>query len=260
MIQSLQLLGRGAISVVRKTGRAGILLGSTLWRRPQFLKAFPLWIEQLFSVGVLSLLIIIVAGSFVGMVIALQGYNTLSKFGADAELGTLLALSVARELGPVMTGLLFAGRAGSAVAAEISLMKATEQLSSLEVIGVDPLWRIVSPRFWAGVISMPLLTLIFNAAAVLGGALMAIGWLNIDSGNFWANMQASVEFREDIVNGILKSGVFGIAVMWIAIYQGMDSVPTAEGIGRATTRTVVYASLWVLGLDFILTAMMIKGW
>jgi phospholipid/cholesterol/gamma-HCH transport system permease protein len=253
-------IGRFVITLVTKIGRAGLLLAQTLWRRPKPIKSFPLLLAQLYAVGVLSLLIIIVSGLFVGMVIALQGYNTLVKFGADAELGTLLALTIMRELGPVMTALLFAGRAGSALTAEIGLMKATEQLSSMEVIGVDPVWRVVSPRFWAGIISMPLLTLIFNAAAVLGGAALSISWLHVDGGNFWANMQASVNFHEDIFNGIVKSFVFGIAITWIAIYQGMDSQPTAEGMGRATTRTVVYSSLAVLGLDFILTSMMMGGW
>jgi phospholipid/cholesterol/gamma-HCH transport system permease protein len=260
MLNYIGNIGRYCITFVSKIGRAGLLLGQTLWRRPQPIKGFPLLLEQLYSVGVLSLLIIIVSGLFVGMVIALQGYNTLVKFGAEAELGTVLALTIMRELAPVMTALLFAGRAGSALTAEIGLMKATEQLSSLEVIGVDPVWRVVSPRFWAGIISMPLLAIIFNAAAILGGAALSISWLHIDAGNFWASMQANVNFHEDFLNGILKSIVFGLAIIWIAIYQGMDSEPTAEGMGRATTRTVVYSSLVILGLDFILTSMMMGGW
>jgi phospholipid/cholesterol/gamma-HCH transport system permease protein len=260
MLNYLGNIGRFFIIFVSKIGRAGTLLGQTLWRRPQPIKSFPLLLKQLYSVGVLSLLIIIVSGLFVGMVIALQGYNTLVKFGAESELGTVLALTIMRELGPVMTALLFAGRAGSALTAEIGLMKATEQLSSMEVIGVDPIGRVVSPRFWAGVISMPLLTLIFNAAAILGGAALSISWLHIDAGNFWSSMQAMVNFHQDFLNGILKSAVFGVAITWIAIYQGMDSEPTAEGMGRATTRTVVYSSLVILGLDFILTSMMMGGW
>jgi phospholipid/cholesterol/gamma-HCH transport system permease protein len=213
-----------------------------------------------YAEGVLSLVIIIVSGLFIGMVVALQGYHILEKFGAAQQLGPLVALSVARELGPVVTALLFAGRAGSAVTAEIGLMKATEQLSSMEMMAVDPLHRVISPRFWGGFVSMPLLTMIFNTVAIFGAYLVGVKWLGLDAGTFWSNMQSSVDFRLDVVNGIIKSVVFGMAITWVAVYQGYFSVPTSAGISNATTRSVVYSSLAVLGLDFILTAMMIGGW
>jgi phospholipid/cholesterol/gamma-HCH transport system permease protein len=173
-------------------------------------------------------------------------------------LGQVLALSIARELGPVVTALLFAGRAGSALTSEIGLMKATEQLSSMKMMGVDPIRRVVAPRFWAGQISMPILMLIFSAVAILGGYWVGVSWLGVDAGSFWNNMQSSVDFHEDILNGIIKSIVFGFVVTWIAVYEGYSCVPTSEGIARATTKTVVYSSLAVLGLDFFLTAIMFK--
>ena len=188
--------------------------------------------------------------------LGLQGYNILITYGSEQALGTLVSLTLVRELGPVVTALLFAGRAGSALTAEIGLMKATEQLASMEMIGVDPLRRIIAPRFWAGFISMPLLALIFSAVGIIGGMLVGVDWLGIYSGSFWANMQNSVEFVDDVVNGIIKSVVFGVAVTWIALFKGYDCEPTAEGISVATTRTVVYGSLSVLALDFILTAVM----
>lgn len=256
----LQSIGRWGLIQCVGIGRAGLILAATIFRRPKFKKTFPLLIEQIYAVGVLSLLIILVSGAFIGMVVSLQGYNILVKFGASAALGQLIALSVVRELGPVVSGLLFAGRAGSALTAEIGLMKATEQLDAMAMIGVDPLSRIISPRLWAGIICMPLLAIIFSAVAILGGHAVGVDWLGVDGGTFWASMQNAVSFREDILNGLIKSVVFGIAITWIAVYQGYDCVPTAEGISRATTRTVVYASLAILGLDFILTAMMMGGW
>lgn len=212
--------------------------------------------KQLYSVGVLSLAIIVVSGLFIGMVLALQGYNILISYGSEQAVGQMVALTLLRELGPVVTGLLFAGRAGSALTAEIGNMKATEQLSSLEMIGVDPLKYIVAPRLWAGFISMPLLAAIFSVVGIWGGAMVAVDWLGVYEGSFWANMQNSVQFTEDVLNGVIKSIVFAFVVTWIAVYQGYDCEPTSEGISRATTRTVVYASLAVLGLDFILTALM----
>ena len=197
---------------------------------------------------------------FIGMVVALQGYNTLQKFGAEQELGQLLALSVVRELGPVVSALLFAGRAGSALTAELGLMRATEQLSSMEMMAVDPLWKIVSPRFWAGFISLPLLTILFNLTAIYGGQLVGVNWLGVDAGSFWTNMQTAVDFRIDILNGVIKSVVFGVVVTWIAVYQGFYSDPNAAGISRETTKTVVFSSLMILELDFVLTAMMMEGW
>lgn len=260
MMSYVQTLGRYGVNLLQQYGKAGILLFRVVFQVPNFKKGMPLVVHQLYGEGVLSLLIIIVSSLFIGMVVALQGYHSLSKFGATQELGPLVALSVARELGPVVAALLFAGRAGSALTAEIGLMKATEQLSSMEMMAVDPIRRVISPRLWGGFISLPLLTMIFNAVAIYGAYLVGVKWLGLDSGAFWSNMQASVEFYSDIVNGLWKSLVFGLAVTWIAVYQGYFSVPTSAGIANATTRTVVYSSLAVLGLDFVLTTMMIGGW
>lgn len=260
MIVNIRRLGRQGLQFGSNLGRSGLFLFRTLVRTPRLLQTTPLLIDQLFAVGVLSLIIIIVSGLFIGMVVGLQGYNTLNKFGAAQQLGQLLALSVVRELGPVVTALLFAGRAGSALTAEIGLMKSNEELSAMEMMGVDPLWRIIYPRFWAGFISMPVLAAIFSAVAIFGGYLVGVKWLGVDAGSFWSNMQASVDFHTDIINGLIKSVVFGFVVTWIALFEGYDSVPTAEGISRATTRTVVYSSLAILGLDFVLTAVMLGGW
>lgn len=258
-MQQIQRLGATALEVVQKIGAAGVFLYQALVAVPDFRTGFPLLVKQLYAVGVLSLIIIMVSGLFIGMVLGLQGYNILIDYGSEQALGTMVALTLVRELGPVVTALLFAGRAGSALTAEIGLMKATEQLSSMEMIGVDPLRRIVAPRFWAGFYSMPVLALIFSAVGVLGGMLVGVEWLGIYEGSYWSNMQNSVEFYDDVVNGIIKSVVFGGAVTWIAVFQGYDCEPTSEGISRATTRTVVYGSLAVLGLDFMLTAVMFGG-
>lgn len=252
-------IGHQTLGFLDDVGRASVTIFRALVAKPNFSAGTQRLIAQLYSVGVLSLLIIIVSGFFIGMVLGLQGYTILSKFGAEQALGQLVALSMVRELGPVIGALLFAGRAGSALTAEIGLMKTTEQLSSMEMMGVDPLHRIIAPRFWAGQISLPILTIIFNAVAILGGYLVGVDWLGVDSGSFWANMQNSVDFSEDIINGVIKSAVFGAVVTWIAVFQGLDSMPTSEGIGRATTRTVVYSSLCILGLDFFLTAVMFRG-
>ena len=260
MMSKIAVLGSWGIENLRQFGRAGLLMTQVIFHPPNIRKGYPLLMQQVYAEGVLSLLIIVVASLFIGMVLALQGYHTLARFGATQELGPLVALSVVRELGPVVTALLFAGRAGSALTAEIGLMKATEQLSSMEMMAVDPLRRVISPRFWGGFISLPLLTLVFNATAIYGAYLVGVRWLGLDAGVYWANMQGAVEFHADVLNGIIKSIVFGVAVTWIAVFQGYFSVPTSAGIAGATTRTVVYASLAVLGLDFILTAMMIGGW
>ncbi|OGT41052.1 MAG: ABC transporter permease [Gammaproteobacteria bacterium RIFCSPHIGHO2_12_FULL_37_34] len=260
MMNTIALLGRWSIESLRQLGKAGLLLSSTLFSYPHFKKSMPLVIQQIYIEGVLSLPIIVISSLFIGMVLALQGYHSLIKFGASQQLGPLVALSVVRELGPVVAAILFAGRAGTAVTAEIGLMKATEQLSSMEMMAVDPLRRVIAPRLWGGFISMPLLTLIFNVMAIYGAYLVGVQWLGLDAGIFWSNMQASVDFYSDIVNGMIKSLVFGAAVIWIAVAQGYYSVPTSQGIASATTREVVYASLAVLGLDFILTAMMIGEW
>lgn len=256
MLDQVALLGRKGLRFCREVGCCGLFLAGIIVRQPRWRRSFPLVIEQLYSIGVFSLSIIVVSGLFIGMVVGLQGYHTLVKFGSTTHLGRILALSVTRELGPVVTALLFAGRAGSALTAEIGLMKATDQLSSMEMMGVDPLWRIVFPRLWAGFIAMPILAMIFSVVAIYGGYLVGVVWLGIDAGTFWNNMQDAVDWRLDVLSGIYKSIIFGFVVSWVAVYQGYAATPTAMGIGRATTQSVVYASLLVLGLDFLLTAWM----
>ena len=222
-------------------------------------RRFHLTIREIYFAGVLSLIIILVSGLFVGMVLGLQGYDTLVRYGSSEALGVLVSLSLVRELGPVVAGLLFASRAGSAITAEIGLMKTTEQLAAMEMMAVDPIARVIAPRFWAGVISMPLLAALFSAMGVFGGYLVGVKMIGVDEGSFWSQMQNAVDFREDIMNGVIKSFVFGIAVTWIAVFEGYDAPPTAEGVSGATTRTVVTCSLAILALDFILTALMFRG-
>ena len=252
----IQNLGRNTIERFSAIGRATFMLIGAIVAKPNFVKGFPLFIQQVYVIGVFSLVIILVSGLFIGMVLALQGYTVLVDYGAEDSLGQMVSLSLLRELGPVVTALLFAGRAGSALTAEIGLMKATEQLTSLEMMAVDPLRRIVAPRFWAGVFSMPILAMLFSSVGLLGGHLVGVEWLGVDHGSFWSIMQASVDFEGDILNGIIKSIVFAIVVTWIAIFRGYDAIPTSEGISQATTQTVVQSSLAVLGLDFVLTALM----
>jgi phospholipid/cholesterol/gamma-HCH transport system permease protein len=249
-------LGNKTLSRLAGLGRASYLLFSAVVAKPQPLKMLPLTIKQLYVVGVQSLLIILVSGAFIGMVLALQAYTVLVDYGAEESLGPMVALSLLRELGPVVTALLFAGRAGSALTAEIGLMKATEQLSSLEMMAVDPMRRVIAPRLWAGLISMPLLALIFSAVGILGGQLVGVEWLGVDAGSYWSVMQAAVDFDQDVLNGVIKSIVFAFVVTWISVFKGYDCIPTSEGISQATTQTVVYSSLAVLGLDFVLTALM----
>lgn len=260
MIAEIQSLGRIGIVFCEHVGRSGLFLLATLFRRPKWRQAWLLLSSQLYRVGILSLAIILLSAVFIGMVVALQGYNTLQKFGASQEVGQLVALSVVRELGPVVSALLFAGRAGSALAAEIGLMRSTEQISSMEMMAVDPLWRIIAPRLWAGFIALPILTILFNVTAIYGGQLVAVDWLGVDGGSFWSNMQDAVSFRVDIINGVIKSLAFGFIVTWVSVYQGFYSEPNAAGVSDATTKTVVYGSLLVLALDFVLTAVMMGGW
>lgn len=255
-LERVRLLGGAGLDVLEALGRSVLFLVHAIFGRSVHGGAFQLLVKQLYSVGVLSLAIIVVSGLFIGMVLALQGYNILVSYGSEQAVGQMVALTLLRELGPVVTGLLFAGRAGSALTAEIGNMKSTEQLSSLEMIGVDPLKYIIAPRLWAGFISMPLLATIFSVVGIWGGAMVAVDWLGVYDGSYWSNMQNSVQFTKDILNGVVKSVVFAFVVTWIAVFQGYDCEPTSEGISRATTRTVVYASLAVLGLDFILTALM----
>lgn len=249
-------IGHRIIDSLGTVGRASIMFWGAVIAKPNPIKSVPLTIKQMYVVGVQSLLIVMVSGLFIGMVMALQGYTTLVNYGAEESLGPLVALSLLRELGPVVTGLLFAGRAGSALTAEIGLMKATEQLSSLEMMAVDPLRRVIAPRLWAGIITMPMLALIFSAIGIIGGHLVGVDWLGIDSGSYWSIMQSAVDLNEDVMNGVIKSIVFAVVVTWIAVFNGYDSVPTSEGISKATTQTVVNSSLAILGLDFVLTALM----
>ncbi len=223
------------------------------------MRRFRLIIREIYFTGVLSLIIIVVSGLFVGMVLGLQGYETLQKYGSESAVGTLVALSLVRELGPVVAALLFASRAGSAITAEIGLMKATEQLAAMEMMAVDPIARVVAPRFWAGVISMPFLAAMFSSVGVFGGYLVTVVLIGVDEGSFWSQMQSAVDFRYDIVNGVIKTCVFGVAVTAIAVFEGYDAPPTAAGVSGATTRTVVTSSLAILGLDFVLTAFMFRG-
>ncbi|MGL6261364.1 lipid asymmetry maintenance ABC transporter permease subunit MlaE [Vibrio sp. WXL210] len=256
---SITQLGRATLDSLITLGRSAVMLMQVLLAKPQPAKNFPLLVKQIYNLGVQSMAIIVVSGLFIGMVLSLQGYVVLVDYGAETNLGQMVALSLMRELGPVVTALLFAGRAGSALTAEIGLMKATEQLSSMEMMAVDPLRRVIAPRFWAGVIVMPMLATIFIVVGIWGGEVVGVDWKGIDRGSFWAAMQSSVQLGYDIGNGLIKSLVFAFAVTWIALFNGFDAVPTSEGISQATTKTVVNASLVVLGLDFVLTALMFGG-
>jgi phospholipid/cholesterol/gamma-HCH transport system permease protein len=258
-MNAIALLGRRLIERIQGIGYAAIMLLQVLCLIPSW-QGVKLFIYQMYRVGVLSLLIISVSGLFIGAVLGLQMYSILVNFGSEAMLGTAVALTLLRELAAVVAALLFAGRAGSALTAEIGAMKQTEQLASMEMIGVDPLKQVVAPRFWAGIVSLPMLTVIFAAVGIVGGKLVGVDFLGADEGSFWNSMQGSVQFVQDIVNGtIIKSVVFAFVCTWIAVYQGYACVPTPEGIATAMTRTVVYSSLCILGFDFVLTAVMFGG-
>lgn len=237
-------------------GNAARLLGRLLALSGATLRRFRLVVDQVHFLGNHSLAIITVSGLFVGFVLGLQGYYTLQRYGSSEALGLLVALSLVRELGPVVTALLFAGRAGTSLTAEIGLMKAGEQLSAMEMMAVDPVQRVLAPRFWGGIIAMPLLAAVFSAVGIIGGWLVGVVMIGVDEGAFWSQMQSGVDVFKDVGNGVVKSIVFGITVTFVALLQGYECQPTPEGVSRATTRTVVMASLAVLGLDFILTAMM----
>jgi phospholipid/cholesterol/gamma-HCH transport system permease protein len=256
LLDKLQSIGHSSLSSVQRLGRGHMFLMQVLPAMEGMLFRPGLLIRQMYSVGVLTLLIIVVAGLFVGMVMALQSYYALVDFGAEDSVSVMVVLSLLRELGPVITALLFAGRAGSALTAEIGLMKATEQLSGMEMMAVNPIERVIAPRFLAGFLSMPLLAAIFSAVGVMGGYLVAVELLGLDSGAFWSQAIANVDLYHDLGNGMIKSAVFGFVVVWIAVFEGYDCVPTSDGLGKATTRTVVHSSLAVLGLDFVLTALM----
>ena len=258
-VKTIKIIGHRAINAVWRIGMASRFFFLILMYSGNSFRRFHLIIKELFSTGVMSLIIIIVAGLFVGMVLGLQGYETLKRFGSESALGGMVALSLVRELGPVVAALLFASRAGSAMTAEIGLMKATEQISAMEMMAVNPIARIVAPRFWAGVISMPLLAAMFSAAGIFGGYFVGVVQIGVDEGSFWSQMQAAVDFREDILNGVIKSFVFGVVVTVIALFEGFDAPPTAQGVSGATTRTVETSSLAILMLDFVLTAIMFGG-
>lgn len=259
LASGLRMVGRRVVDGIWRFGFAARFFVYSLSCSGESLRRFPLVIREIYFTGVLSLIIILVSALFVGMVLGLQGYNTLQRYGSADAVGVLVALALVRELGPVVTALLFAGRAGTAITAEIGLMKATEQLSAMEMMAVNPVARVVAPRFWAGVISMPFLAALFSMVGVFGGYLVAVQLIGVDEGAFWSQMQSSVDFRDDIVNGVIKSAVFGVACTSIALFEGYDAPPTAEGVSRATTRTVVNSSLAVLGLDFIMTAFMLHA-
>ena len=230
-----------------------IRLSGTTFSRPQLL------LREIYQAGVLSLIIILMSGLFIGMVLALQGYETLVRFGATESMGMLVALSLVRELGPVVAAGLFASRAGSAMTAEIGLMKTTEQLAAMEVMAVDPIARVVAPRFWGGVISLPLLAALFSTLGIYGGYLVGVRLIGIDSGAYWGQMSAAVDWQHDVLNGVIKSVVFAVAISLIAVFEGYDATPTAEGVSAATTRTVVTSALAILALDFVLTVLMFRG-
>jgi phospholipid/cholesterol/gamma-HCH transport system permease protein len=259
LLHVLRRVGGRTVAIIGWLGYAARFSLAVVRETPAAFTRLNLTLREIYFSGVLSLVIILVSGLFVGMVLALQGYDVLQRYGAAESLGVLVALSLVRELGPVVAGLLFASRAGSAITAEIGLMKATEQLSAMEMMAVDPMAHVVAPRFWGGIISMPLLAALFSTLGVFGAYLVGVKLIGIDAGAFWSNMQAGVDFRYDIVNGVIKSIVFGVAVSLIAVFEGYDAKPTAEGVSTATTRTVVESSLAILGLDFVLTVFMFRG-
>lgn len=255
----LRRIGAGAIGAVARLGYSTRFFVAVLVHSPAAIRRLGLTLREIYFAGVLSLVIIMVSGLFVGMVLGLQGYDSLNKYGAGDSLGVFVGLSLVRELGPVVAGLLFASRAGSAITAEIGLMKTTDQLVAMEMMAVDPLARIIAPRFWGGVISMPLLAALFSMMGVFGAYLVGVRLIGVDAGTFWSNMRGAIDFWPDVTNGIIKSVVFGVAVSLIAVFEGYDAQPTAEGVSSATTRTVVGASLAILALDFLLTVFMFRG-
>ena len=255
----LRASGHRMNNALQKLGFAARFFVMILVYSGQSFRRFNLTIREIYFCGFQSLLIILVSGLFIGMVLGMQGYETLQRYGSSEALGVLVALSLTRELGPVVAALLFASRAGSAITAEIGLMKATEQLTAMDMMAVNPIARVVAPRFWGGVISMPLLAALFSAVGVFGGYLVGVVLIGVDEGAFWSQMQGSVDFRFDIWNGVVKSFVFGVAVSLIAVFEGYDAVPTAEGVSGSIKRTVVYSALAILALDFVLTSFMFRG-
>jgi phospholipid/cholesterol/gamma-HCH transport system permease protein len=249
-------VGYSARKVLANWGYAARLLLRLTTMFSVTMKRFGLVRDQIHFLGNYSLAIITVSGLFVGFVLGLQGYYTLQRYGSSEALGLLVALSLVRELGPVITALLYAGRAGASLTAEIGLMKSGEQMAAMEMMAVDPVSRVLAPRFWAGVIVMPLLAAVFSAVGILGGYVVGVLLIGVDAGAFWSQMQGGVDVFKDVGNGVVKSFVFGVAVTFVSLLQGYKAQPTPEGVSNATTRTVVISSLSVLGLDFILTVMM----
>jgi len=256
LLETLRKLGNLTTEGIWKLGFASRFLLAIIMQSGSLILRPHLIIREIFFSGVLSLVIIIVSGLFVGMVLGLQGYTTLVRFGSAEALGSLVALSLLRELGPVLAALLFASRSGSAMTAEIGLMKATEQLDAMAVMAVNPMARIIAPRFWAGVLSLPVLTALFNVMGIIGGYYIGVIMIGLDEGAYWSQMQSAVDFHDDVVNGLIKSVFFGIAVSLIAVFEGYDAEPTAAGVSSATTRTVVTSALVILAMDFVLTAFM----
>ncbi len=256
LLSPFRRLGAATINALWRLGFISRFFVAIVMNSGQSLLRFHLTIREIYYAGVLSLIIIVVSGLFVGMVLGLQGYNTLARFGSADALGALVALSLLRELGPVLAALLFASRSGSAMTAEIGLMKATEQLEAMSVMAVNPIARVVAPRFWAGVISMPILAALFNVMGIFGGYLVGVEMIGLDAGTFWSQMQNNVDLHYDVINGLTKSVFFGMAVTLIAVFEGYDATPTAAGVSSATTRTVVTSALVILALDFVLTAFM----
>lgn len=256
MVGFISRVGAGFIAMLSGVGMFTRFFGRLLTRSGIAVRRPGLVSQQVHFIGNYSLLIITVSGLFVGFVLGLQGYYTLRRYGSEQALGLLVALSLVRELGPVVTALLFAGRAGTSLTAEIGLMKAGEQLAAMEVMAVDPLRRVLVPRLWAGIIAMPILAAVFSMVGIMGGWVVGVQMIGVDAGAFWSQMQGGVDVWNDVANGVIKSVVFGITVTLVALYEGWQARPTPEGVSRATTRTVVVSSLAVLGLDFLLTALM----
>lgn len=263
MIKRLQLpiarLGAKVIDGIWRLGGMARFFALVIVSSGTSFTRFRLVVREMYFTGVQSLIIIIVSGLFVGMVLGLQGFQTLERYGATESIGVLVALSLVRELGPVVSALLFASRAGSAITAEIGLMKTTEQLSAMDMMAVSPMARVIAPRFWSGVFSMPILSLLFSSMGIFGGYIIGVVVIGVDNGAFWSQMQAAVDWKYDVVNGLVKAFVFGILVSIIATYEGYNAPPTAEGVSRATTKTVVSSALAILAFDFVLTSLMLRA-
>ncbi|KEY90869.1 phospholipid ABC transporter permease protein [Candidatus Photodesmus blepharus] len=255
-LRFVSVIGQKVLAVALLFGRATLMLVGAMTFRLRPVQNLSLLVKQIYNIGVQSLLIIVLSGLFIGMVLSLQGYVVLVDYGAEGNLGKMVIFSLLRELGPVVTALLFAGRSGSALTAEIGLMKVTEQLSSLEMMAIDPLERIISPRLWAGLISMPFLAIIFMVVGIWAAQLIGVEWKNVDYGSFWSSIQSSIRLEKDIACSVIKCLVFAVTVTWIALFNGYNATPTPEGISHATTCTVVHSSLAILGLDLILTVLM----